>query len=120
MHFHYGFLAQLHAVTVILTLLYLPFGKFFHIFQRPAQLGIGFYKDAEAAGEPARCRRCEAPFAARLHVDDLKAVEAALGIRYELADGGHYQEVCPACRRKNLALVQGALWLGAPRGEASA
>src|SRR5438045_1615746 len=31
---HFVFLSQLHAVTVIFTLLYLPFGKFFHIFQR--------------------------------------------------------------------------------------
>src|SRR4029450_4498813 len=30
---HFVFLSQLHAVTVIFTLLYLPFGKFFHIFQ---------------------------------------------------------------------------------------
>ncbi|HET8549753.1 MAG TPA: MFS transporter, partial [Bryobacteraceae bacterium] len=35
----YGFLAILHAITVIGTLLYLPFGKLFHVFQRPAQIG---------------------------------------------------------------------------------
>lgn len=105
----YGFLSQLHAVTVILTLLYLPFGKFFHVFQRPAQLGVAFYKRAGARGEQARCERCGEPFASRLHVEDLKAVEAALGIRYALDDGGHYQDVCPACRRRSLALAQGAL-----------
>jgi hypothetical protein len=38
----YDFLAILHAITVIFTLLWLPFGKFFHIFQRPAQLGVSF------------------------------------------------------------------------------
>ena len=54
----YDFLAILHAITVILTLLWLPFGKFFHIFQRPAQLGVSFYKDAAARGEQARCKRC--------------------------------------------------------------
>ena len=54
----YDFLAILHAVTVIVTLLWLPFGKFFHIFQRPAQLGVGFYKDAGARGEQAACKRC--------------------------------------------------------------
>ena len=59
----YEFLAILHAVTVIVTLLWLPFGKLFHIFQRPAQLGVGFYKDAGARGEQARCRRCGAAFA---------------------------------------------------------
>jgi hypothetical protein len=107
--FHYGFLAQFHAVTVILTLVYIPFGKFFHIFQRPAQLGIAFYKEAGTAGEAAKCARCGEAFASRLHVEDLKTVEGELGIRYGLEGGGHYQDVCPPCRRKNLALVQGAL-----------
>lgn len=107
---HYGFLAQLHAVTVIFTLVYLPFGKFFHIFQRPAQLSLAFYRDAGARGAPALCLRCGEGFASRLHVDDLKHVEAELGVRYQLGGGGHYQDVCPACRRKSLALAQGALW----------
>ena len=50
----YDFLAILHAVTVIVTLLWLPFGKLFHVFQRPAQLGVGFYKDAGAREQQAR------------------------------------------------------------------
>src|SRR5438093_287531 len=41
----YSFLAILHAITVIAALLYLPFGKFFHIFQRPAQLGVKLYQE---------------------------------------------------------------------------
>ena len=53
----YTFIAILHAITVIFTLLWLPFGKFFHIFQRPAQLGVGFYKDVARSQEQARCRR---------------------------------------------------------------
>lgn len=108
--FHYVFLSQVHAASVIFTLLYLPFGKFFHIFQRPAQLGVDFYRRAAAEGEPARCLRCGAPFAARLHVEDLKRVEEELGIRYAFPGGGHYQDVCPSCRRKSVALRQDALW----------
>ena len=107
---HYVFLSQLHAVTVIFTLLYLPFGKFFHIFQRPAQLGVDFYKKAGAEGEQAACVRCGQPYGSRMQMADLKAVQAALGIRYQMADGTHYQDVCPACRRKNLALTQDSLW----------
>jgi hypothetical protein len=116
---HFVFLSQLHAVTVIFTLLYLPFGKFFHIFQRPAQLGVAFYRETGAKGEAARCARCGEPFASRMHVDDLKQVERELGIRYEAARVkasarddifAHYQDICPACRRKNLALTQDALW----------
>lgn len=106
----YGFLSMLHAVTVIFTLLYLPFGKFFHIFQRPAQIGVQFYKDEGARAEQAKCLRCGQPFASRMHVDDLKEVQRALGIHYEFAKGSHYQDVCPPCRRKSLALAQDAKW----------
>ncbi len=110
---HYVFLSQIHAVAVILTLLYLPFGKFFHIFQRPAQLGVDFYKREGAEGPQATCIRCAQPYGSRLQMDDLKSVQAALAIKFQLADGTHYQDVCPACRRKNLALTQDGLWKAA-------
>jgi hypothetical protein len=107
---HYVFLSQLHAITVILTLLYMPFGKFFHIFQRPAQLGLGFYKRVGAEGQQAKCARCGKPYASRMQMEDLKSIQRELGIRYRFADGLHYQDVCPQCRRKNVALTQDALW----------
>lgn len=107
---NYGFLSMLHAVTVIFTLLYLPFGKFFHIFQRPAQIGVQFYKDEGAHSSQALCLRCGELFASRLHLDDLKEVENSLGIGYQLSNGRHYQEVCPPCRRKSVALAQDGKW----------
>jgi hypothetical protein len=105
----YEFLAILHAVTVIFTLLWLPFGKFFHIFQRPAQLGVSFYRDAAASGTVAKCARCHQPFADQTQIDDLIQVERELGYDYQTAadDGGHYQRICPACRRKMFALRYG-------------
>lgn len=108
----YDFLAILHAVTVILTLLWLPFGKFFHIFQRPAQLGVTFYKDEGARTEQAECKRCGMPYASLLMVRDLMAVENELGFDYEMGgpEAEHYQQVCPRCRRALFGLAQGALW----------
>jgi MFS transporter, NNP family, nitrate/nitrite transporter len=106
----YDFLAILHAATVIVTLLWLPFGKLFHVFQRPAQLGVGFYKDAGARERQALCRRCGQPYASIPMVRDLVIVEQELGFRYELPDGSHYQEICPRCRRALFGLAQGALW----------
>jgi hypothetical protein len=115
----YEFLALLHAITVIFTLLWLPFGKFFHIFQRPAQLGVGFYKEVSAREGMARCARCGNEYAPRAQVEDLIAVEKELGYRYEMdaAAGGadHYQRICPSCRRMMLGLAQGELWQGAAR-----
>jgi hypothetical protein len=112
----YDFLAILHAITVVFTLLWLPFGKFFHIFMRPAQLGVSLYKDVGRLNEQAECRRCGRPFASRLHVEDLIGVERTLGYRYELPGAAdHYQWVCPACRRKLLGLAQGMAWDHEPR-----
>jgi hypothetical protein len=104
---YYGFLSILHAITVITALLYLPFGKFFHIFQRPAQLGVKLYQDAGDAGEGALCARCGERFASRMHVDDLKRVLPELGFDYRMpGPAGHWQELCPACKRKTIARAQ--------------
>jgi nitrate/nitrite transporter NarK len=105
----YDFLAILHAVAVIVTLLWLPFGKLFHVFQRPAQLGVGFYKDAGAREQRFLCRRCRQAFSSLTMIRDLTVVEQELGFTYELPDG-HYQEICPRCRRALFGLSQGALW----------
>jgi hypothetical protein len=108
----YSFLAILHAATVIFTLLWLPFGKFFHLFQRPAQLGVAFYKEAGERSEQARCARCGAPFASAAMIHDLITVERELGFRYELRNraAAHYQEICPRCRRALFGLAQAAPW----------
>lgn len=107
----YGFLAILHAITVITALLFLPFGKFFHIFQRPAQLGVKLYQQVGEEGEGAQCARCGERFASRMHIDDLKQVLRQLGFDYSLpgpAPTGqdNWQELCPACKRKSLANAQ--------------
>ena len=103
----YGFLAILHAITVIGALLYLPFGKFFHIFQRPAQLGVKLYQDAGEREEGALCARCGQRYASRMQIDDLQRVLPALGFDYGI-DGpaGHWTGLCPACKRISLATAQ--------------
>ena len=108
----YDFLAILHAITVIMTLVWLPFGKFFHLFQRPAQLGVSFYKDTGKVAEQASCKRCGQAFASAMMMRDLITVERQLGFSYEISAGAveHYQEICPKCRRALFGLAQGALW----------
>jgi len=108
----YEFLAIVHAAVVIGTLVWLPFGKLFHIFQRPAQLGVAFYKDTGKRGERARCARCGESYASQMHVNDLIEVEGQLGYQYETTGGTveHYQHICPRCRRLLPALAQGRLW----------
>lgn len=102
----YSFIALLHAFSVIVTLLYLPFGKFFHIFQRPANLGVQYYKREGEVTEQAACRRCGVEYASKMQTEDLKRVLDELGFEYHFKDGTHYQDVCPTCRRKLLAVNQ--------------
>jgi MFS transporter, NNP family, nitrate/nitrite transporter len=103
----YSFLSIIHAIVVIAALLYLPFGKFFHIFQRPAQLGVKLYQRAGQADAGALCTRCGLRFASRMQIDDLKQVLPQLGFDYRVAGpAGSWQELCPACKRISLSRAQ--------------
>jgi hypothetical protein len=95
----YAALNTLHALTVILGLMYIPFGKLFHIFQRPANLGVTYYKRANAEGPAATCRRCG--LADRLD-DHLRRADVAPR-RLEAADC-----VTPPARDGVLSHVDGA------------
>jgi hypothetical protein len=103
----YVFLNTVHALTVILGLMYIPFGKLFHIFQRPANLGVEYYKREGAEGVQQACARCGEPFASQLQMTDLKEVLPQVGFDYSRDGGGaNYQDHCPLCRRKLVALAQ--------------
>ncbi len=102
----YQMLSLIHALTVCLGMVYVPFGKFFHIFQRPLQLGVVAYRQENAAAPPARCRACGEGFAGAMHLDDLKGVLAESGVPL-----GAHLDLCPRCKRRNVA----ALAAGAAR-----
>lgn len=102
----YVFLNTVHALTVILGLMYIPFGKLFHIFQRPANIGVAYYRREGDAGPQQRCGRCGEPFASVLQMTDLKDVLPQVGFDYSTVDGGNYQDHCPTCRRRLVTLAQ--------------
>jgi hypothetical protein len=104
--------ATFHAASVIALLFYIPFGKLFHMFQRTCALCVSLYKAAGATGPRAHCRGCGEDYASAMHVNDLKQVLDQLGFdyRFTTAQGkAHYQDICPACRRRALARNQGRL-----------
>jgi NNP family nitrate/nitrite transporter-like MFS transporter len=110
----YGFLSILHAITVIGALLYLPFGKFFHIFQRPAQLGVKLFQARGARDEGTACARCGRRFASRMQIEDLRRVLPELGFDYRIDGPAEtWQGLCPACKRISLATAQMRMKAGA-------
>ncbi|MGA9278267.1 MFS transporter [Ilumatobacter sp.] len=110
----YYFLNTVHALTVILGLMYIPFGKLFHIFQRPGNLGVAYYKRANEVGEQAACRRCGDEFASAQQIADLREVLPQVGFDYSVGtaldgtsgDEDNYQNTCPRCRRAQVTLAQ--------------
>ena len=106
----YSFLAIIHAITVIAALVFLPFGKFFHMFQRPAQLGVKLYQLAGDAGPGAICPHCRQRFASALHIGDVNTVLPQLGFDYSMPGSQlKWQDLCPACKRRALSRAQMAL-----------
>jgi len=95
----YTVLSLVHAMTVTVTLLYLPYGKLFHIFQRPLHLAVILYRRENQAAPAAVCRRCGGAYAGALHVADLKKTMKAVGFSLDL-------ELCPPCKRRQLGTVQ--------------
>ncbi len=99
---HYSFLVIVHMASVVLSLVFIPFGKFFHVLQRPASVGIQMYTEIGATEEPRPCARCGERLASPLFVADLKATLDELGQRYQLPgdEGAHHVvELCPRCKR---------------------
>jgi hypothetical protein len=100
----------IHALTVTAAMMYVPYGKFFHLFQRPLHLGVALYKKESAAGEQARCRICAEPFAGAEHLRDLGGVLVEGGL------GADHLATCPRCKRRALGAAQGRLMEEARRG----
>jgi len=103
----YWFLSLTHQVTVVLWLLSLPFGKFFHIIQRPASIGVTLYQQVNQdmqhyapVQSHGTCARCGQEFPSAQFISDLKGVLGELGQNYDLGDdNGVLQDYCPTCKR---------------------
>ncbi len=107
--------ATTHSASVIVFLLHIPFGKLFHIFQRSAAWAAAVNKNAARSAPIARCQSCGSEFASAAQIEDLKFLQTAMGYEFTLEATGepadrrhkfHYQQICPPCRRRWIALSQ--------------
>lgn len=106
---NFTFLSLLHAFTVVILLLWMPFGKLFHVIQRPAQLGVAYYKEEGERTAQAVCIRSGQPYQSQMHHDDLVDVMKEIGF-----DFGEHQDLDPAEKRRLIALNQAQSMPGQP------
>ena len=84
-----------------MLILYLPFGKLFHIIERPASLGVElYYAVGRRAGHedlrPLRPTRS----AWQMQVEDVKKALNGVGYNFWLPEEGHHwQDYCARCKR---------------------
>lgn len=89
-----------HQFLVIMMILYLPFGKLFHIIERPASLGVELYYKIGSEQGMKNCARCGRPYGLELHVEDVKTALNGGGYNFWLPEAGHHwQDYCARCKR---------------------
>ncbi|QBD78996.1 hypothetical protein EPA93_24625 [Ktedonosporobacter rubrisoli] len=117
---YYWYISLVHEAVVVLWLISLPFGKFFHLIERPATVGIELYWRTGEETEKQHCARCGQEFAPVRFIQDLKKTLYEVGENYTLRDTPAlpeqklaanaspleretsklwWQDLCPSCKR---------------------
>jgi hypothetical protein len=99
---YHAVISAIHQAIVIMGILYLPFGKFFHVIERPAAIGIELYQKINENAPQFACKRCGELFTSSMHIEDIKATLDELGFTFGLPDThstATLQEYCPRCKR---------------------
>jgi len=81
---YYWYISLTHETVVVLWLISLPFGKFFHLIERPATVGIELYWRTGEDTSQQRCARCGEEFAPARFIQDLKRTLYEVGEDYTI------------------------------------
>lgn len=117
---YYWYISLTHEAVVVLWLISLPFGKFFHLIERPATVGIELYWRTGEDTEMQKCARCGEEFAPVRFIQDLKKTLLDVSEDYTLREDVlaqqspestgtpaeeqatrtlWWQDLCPSCKR---------------------
>ncbi len=123
---YYWYISLTHEAVVVLWLISLPFGKFFHLIERPATVGIELYWRTGQETAMQKCARCGEEYAPVRFIQDLKKTLHDVDENYFLRenrttqdtmsapDSTHsgrlspvdetthelwWQDICPTCKR---------------------
>lgn len=104
---HYRILSTIHCWTVVAFLVYLPFGKFFHIFQRASQMGAELYIHEREEGKLAVCPKTKETFTSQVQKEDVKKILRELGFQFEVkSEELSVQDLSPQARRQLFMTTQ--------------
>jgi hypothetical protein len=93
-------ISLIHQWSVILTLIYLPFGKLAHIPFRPMSVLAKNYREVYGERQMKACKVCGAAFVSTEQSNDVIQVLKQNDISFQMQEGYHLAELCLPCRRK--------------------
>jgi hypothetical protein len=93
-------MSLIHQFSVIVTLIYLPFGKLAHIPFRPVSVFARNYREHYAEQEEKKCKVCGDHFVSVEQSNDVIQVLGVNAIEFNMEDGFNLAELCLPCRRK--------------------
>ncbi|MCH1626338.1 MFS transporter [Fredinandcohnia quinoae] len=108
------YLTLIHQVTVVILLVYFPFGKLFHLPIRPLATAVPMNYQEVIKVDTRACKKCGTTYSSDDQITDVKEILAAQSFDLQLADGSYLADYCPACRRRIRVMKQ--MNMEAPQG----
>ncbi|TLS37837.1 respiratory nitrate reductase subunit gamma [Pseudalkalibacillus caeni] len=108
------YMSLVHQVTVVVLLIYFPFGKLFHLPIRPLATAVPLNYQETVKVDTRACLKCNTPYSSDDQIEDVKGILGAQAFDLKLADGSYLSDYCPACRRRIRVMKQ--LNMEAPLG----
>ncbi|WP_251009521.1 MFS transporter [Bacillus sp. ISL-39] len=108
------YMSLIHQVTVIIMLMYFPFGKLFHVPIRPLATAVPMSYQEVVKVDTKSCKSCGQPYSNDDQIADVQAILKSQNFDLQLADGSYLSDYCTGCRRRMRALKQ--MNLEAPQG----
>jgi hypothetical protein len=93
-------MSLIHQFSVIVTLIYLPFGKLAHIPFRPMSVFARNYREHYGEQHLKECKVCGEKFVSVEQSNDVIQVLGVNDIEFNMQDGFNLAELCLPCRRK--------------------
>ncbi|ALC92433.1 hypothetical protein AM500_23705 [Bacillus sp. FJAT-18017] len=93
-------MSLIHQYSVIITLIYMPFGKLAHIPFRPMSVLARNYREHYSEQAMKECKVCGTEFVSVEQSNDVIDVLGVNKIEFASQEGYHLAELCLPCRRK--------------------
>ncbi|MGM0876899.1 MAG: MFS transporter [Bacillota bacterium] len=100
------YLTLIHQVTVVVLLIYFPFGKLFHLPIRPLATAVPMNYQEHVRIDTRPCNRCGEIYSSDDQITDVQSILAVQSFDLKLEDGTFLSDYCPACRRRLRVMKQ--------------